>query len=58
MIVVSDTSPLGNLAIVGQLTLLQTLYNTVVVPEMVAQELSNSTHLRIQAMLNLDWIQI
>jgi predicted nucleic acid-binding protein len=43
MIIVSDTSALGNLAIVDHLSLLQAIYNTVVIPDVVAQELSNAT---------------
>lgn len=39
MIVVSDSSPLLNLAIIDQLDLLQKLYRTVVIPQAVHQEL-------------------
>jgi uncharacterized protein len=56
MIVVSDTSALGNLAIVEQLALLQAIYGNVIIPEMVAQELSNATSPNIQAVLNLERI--
>jgi uncharacterized protein len=58
MIIVSDTSALGNLAIVDQLALLQELYGTIIIPNIVAQELSNATSLKIQIILNLEWIQI
>lgn len=58
MIIVSDTSALGNLAIVDQLNLLQDIYSTVVIPDMVAQEISNATSPRIRAILNLEWVQI
>lgn len=40
MIVVSNTSPIMNLAIIGQLNLLNRLYGKVFIPEAVFQELS------------------
>jgi uncharacterized protein len=58
MIIVSDTSALGNLAIVDQLSLLQALYNTVIIPDVVAQELSHATSPKIHTILNLEWIQV
>lgn len=39
MIVVSDASPLANLAVVGKLDLLPALYTQVLIPEAVAAEL-------------------
>ena len=41
MIVVSDTSPINNLAAINQLHLLQQLYGIVIIPEAVYQELTN-----------------
>ena len=35
MIIVSDTSPISNLAAIGQLKLLQQLYGNVVIPTAV-----------------------
>lgn len=43
MIVVSDTSALSNLAVVKQLSPLQQLYGTVIIPQAVAQELANAS---------------
>ncbi len=40
MIVVSNTSPIVNLAVVGQLDLLRQLYNQVVIPEAVYHEIA------------------
>ena len=40
MIVVSNTSPITNLAAIGQLDLLHPIYREVVVPEAVFQELT------------------
>ena len=39
MIIVSDTSPLNGLAIVGYLSLLQQLYGRVLIPAAVMNEL-------------------
>jgi len=60
MIVVSDTSALSNLAIVEQLALLQYLYNKVVIPQAVADELIRASpeNAIIKTVLALDWIEI
>ncbi|MEH2408767.1 hypothetical protein [Nostoc sp.] len=60
MIVVSDTSPLSSLAIVGYISLLRQIYNTVIIPEAVANELANTSDEdeRVTAVLSLDWIEI
>jgi len=39
MIVVSNTSPITNLALIGQLSLLQQLYGSIVIPQAVSQEI-------------------
>ncbi|WP_392480814.1 DUF3368 domain-containing protein [Nostoc sp. C110] len=41
MIIVSDTSPINNLAAINHLHLLQQLYGTVLIPEAVYQELTD-----------------
>lgn len=41
MIIVSDTSPINNLAAINQLHLLQQLYETVIIPEAVYRELTD-----------------
>lgn len=58
MIVVSDTSPLGSLALVDHLGLLQKIYSTVIIPEIVADELAAAQETRIQQLLTLEWIQV
>lgn len=60
MIIVSDTSPLSNLALVDALFLLKEIYQTVVIPQAVADELSNAEgeDPRITAVLSLDWVEI
>ena len=40
MVVVSNTSPITNLAAIGQLNLLQQLYNEIIIPQAVYQELT------------------
>ncbi|MGB7251798.1 MAG: DUF3368 domain-containing protein [Phormidesmis sp.] len=60
MIVVSDTSPLSGLAIVGKLPLLQALYRQIVIPEAVAIELrrGGQDEPRIAQVLALSWVEI
>ena len=41
MIIVSDTSPINNLAAINHLYLLRQLYGTVIIPEAVYQELTD-----------------
>lgn len=58
MIVVSDTSALSNLAIVDHLWLLEAIYQTVIIPDVVASELAAASNPTISAILKLGWIQI
>ena len=60
MIVVSDTSSLSALAIVGYLWLLQRLYGSVLIPPAVADELrrGGEDDGRITVVLSLDWIEV
>ena len=60
MIVVSDTSPLCNLAIIGYLFLLQQIYERVLIPPSVADELARGGEDddRIVGVLSLDWIEV
>ncbi|NJL09743.1 MAG: DUF3368 domain-containing protein [Calothrix sp. SM1_7_51] len=58
MIVVSDTSPISNLAAIGQLELLQKLYGSVIIPTAVYQEILNSgsTDPAVLAIQTARWI--
>lgn len=59
MIVVSDTSPINNLAAIGALDLLRALYGTVVIPEAVYAELT-ATDFSVAGAIEvqtLEWIQ-
>lgn len=58
MIVVSDASPMGSLASIDYLWLLEAIYGTVVVPQVVAADFEGARNARLQAMLGLDWIQV
>ncbi|HEY9695246.1 MAG TPA: DUF3368 domain-containing protein [Oculatellaceae cyanobacterium] len=59
MIIVSDTSPINNLAAIAQLDLLHHLYGTVIIPEAVYQELTEPEFpvagaIEVQT---FDWVQ-
>lgn len=59
MIIVSDTSPINNLAAINQLTLLKQLYGTVIIPEAVYRELTEPDFPVAGAteVQTFDWIQ-
>jgi uncharacterized protein len=59
VIVVSDTSPLCNLAIIQHLWLLHAIYDVVIIPSVVADELANGTTIpEIPNILTLDWVRV
>lgn len=62
MPVVSNTSPLSNLAIIGRLELLRERYGTVLIPPAVHRELAALSHAlgksRIKAALHDGWLRI
>jgi len=57
MIVVSDTSALANLAIVDHLWLLESIYQTVIIPDVFARELAAASNPIIPAILQAGCIQ-
>lgn len=57
MIIVSDTSAISNLAIVGHLDLLRQLYSSVIIPTAVYQELLDSQAVEVLVIQTLDWIE-
>ena len=59
MIIVSETSPINNLAEINQLHLLHQLYGTVLIPEAVFQELTDPSFPVAGAteVQTFDWIQ-
>lgn len=60
MIIISDTSPISNLLQIGQLSILQRLYGTVMIPQRVYQEICALENLGVDIALirSADWIQI
>jgi hypothetical protein len=60
MIVVSNTSPILNLAVVGQLDILRSLYHRVYIPEAVSYEVSDFLSGKSDEILakTLPWIEI
>jgi predicted nucleic acid-binding protein len=59
VIIVSDTSSLMNLAVVGHLQLLHQLYATVLIPEAVWNELTalSSQHPEVATVQTLTWLE-
>ena len=57
MIIVSDTSALSNLALIEHLWLLEAIYQTVIIPQAVANELAAASSSKISTILQLKWIQ-
>ncbi len=60
LIVVSNTSPIANLTVVGQVDLLPQLFGAIVIPEMVYQELiANGEHHPVtNTVMTVDWLDI
>lgn len=58
MIVVSNTSPIINLAAIGQSNLLYQLYEKIIIPKVVNQEIAivGSGQLGVKDVSKLDWI--
>ena len=56
MIVVSDTSPILSLALIGQLDLLHDLYGTIVIPEAVRSEIVSTDQSGAHEVAQADWI--
>lgn len=60
MTVVSNTSPISNLAAIGQLSLLQLLYGSITIPPAVADEIAfvGAIYTQAAAVPSLSWITI
>jgi uncharacterized protein len=60
MLIVSNTSPLSNLAVIGELLLLQTIYPTILIPPIVQIELMRlpETQPLISAHIANGWLKI
>lgn len=57
MIVVSNTSPINNLAAIGQLSLLQQIYGQIVIPNAVYRELTNIPVAGTIEVITFEWIE-
>ncbi|MFW6359135.1 MAG: DUF3368 domain-containing protein [Chroococcales cyanobacterium] len=60
MIIISSTSPISNLAAIRQLSLLPQLYNKLIIPTPVANEIARvgTTYTQAVSVSTLDWISI
>ncbi|MGB7445382.1 MAG: hypothetical protein WA919_30275 [Coleofasciculaceae cyanobacterium] len=58
MIIVSDTTPLSELAKVGQVALLQDVFGQVIIPKEVYDELIRGNHPAIAPLQTVDWIEV
>ncbi len=60
MTIVSNTSPISNLAAIGKLSLLQQVYNRIIMPQAVANEIAKVAEIYTQAAAvpSLSWITI
>jgi uncharacterized protein len=60
MVVVSNTSPISNLVIIGEISLLQTIYPRVFIPPSVHKELMRLPVLQptIASLLSTGWLEI
>ncbi|MDX2217299.1 MAG: DUF3368 domain-containing protein [Oculatellaceae cyanobacterium bins.114] len=56
----SDTSPVANLIVIGYANLLPQLFETVVIPDVVYQELlaNGENHPVTQAVMTVDWLDV
>ncbi|NES87667.1 MAG: DUF3368 domain-containing protein [Moorea sp. SIO2B7] len=60
MIIISNTSPINNLAEIGQLNILQNIYNQIIIPKAVYNDLIHpgAGEIVINAVKNSDWIKV
>lgn len=60
MVIVSNTSPIMNLAVIGRLELIERLYGSINIPEAVADELAAALpeQFNEQAIKTLTWLKI
>jgi len=60
VIIVSDTSPIANLIVVGYVDLLPQLFGAIVIPDVVYQELlaNGENHPVTQTVMMVDWLDV
>jgi len=57
VIIVSDTTPLSELAKVGKLNLLHDIYGKIIIPQEVYHEVTTGTHPAVNLVQLADWIE-
>ena len=57
MIIVSDTTPLSELAKIGKLNLLHEIYGKIIIPQEVYHEVTTGTHPAVNLVQLADWIE-
>jgi predicted nucleic acid-binding protein len=58
VIVVSDTTPLSELAKVGRMTLLRDIFGTIAIPQEVYQEVTTGIHPAVNEVKTATWIEV
>lgn len=60
MIIISDTSPISNLLLIGQLPLLKALYGQLIIPDAVFQEIKalETFGVDVSTVQAADWIEV
>jgi uncharacterized protein len=60
VIIISDTSPIANLVVVGYIDLLPQLFGTIVIPDVVYQELlaNGTSHPVTQTVMTANWLEV
>ena len=58
MIIVSDTTPLSELAKIGKLDLLQSVFGRVIIPKQVYEELTTGNHPAVLAVKSVSWLEV
>lgn len=60
MLIVSDTSPLSNLALIGELSLLQSVYPKILIPSIVEAELMRLSEIQpiISSQIASGWLEV
>ncbi|NJL37203.1 MAG: DUF3368 domain-containing protein [Leptolyngbyaceae cyanobacterium RM2_2_4] len=58
MIVVSDTTPLSELAKVGRIELLHDVFRKIVIPQEVYSELTTGKHPAVDIVRSLQWLEV
>ncbi|NJM99560.1 MAG: DUF3368 domain-containing protein [Phormidesmis sp. RL_2_1] len=60
MIIISDTSPISNLLLIGQLSLLKALYGQLIIPDAVFREIKalETFGIDVSGVQTADWIEV